>query len=251
MLEKLRAMYSFCAHPQCRHRFLSRYFGQEYTETNCAACDYCLGEVEMVEEPLVLSQKIISCVARVKERFGADHVAAILKGANDEAITKWGHQQLSTFGLLTEMPKTTIRYMTEQLVGQGFLKREGEYSTLTITAEGRRVLKGEITPALAKPLIAQKKKESTRRQKAQRMRSLEGVDETLFDLLRKKRAELAQEKGVPAYIIFSDKSLQDMATKKPVTLDDFTSIYGVGETKLRQYAAIFTALIKDYMMQKS
>lgn len=88
MLSKLRAMYSFCVRPECKHKYLVKYFGQSYEKDNCSACDFCMGEVDMVEDPLVVGQKIVSCVARVRERFGADHISDILKGARTAAVER-------------------------------------------------------------------------------------------------------------------------------------------------------------------
>ena len=141
--------------------------------------------------------------------------------------------------------------MIEQLIGQGFLKREGEYSTLSLTDSGRRILRGEITPVLAKPLVAGKKKEIRARQKEKREKDWVGVDERLFELLRRKRAELAQKQGVPAYIIFGDRSLKDMAALKPLTSEDFSAVFGVGEHKLKIYSEAFIGVIKQYVTKRN
>lgn len=244
MLEKLGAMYDFCVRPECRHRFLIRYFGQACDIPNCGACDFCLGEVEMAEEPLVIGQKVLSCVARVNERFGADHVSEVLKGNKTVAIERWNHDQLSTYGLMSGETKVYIRFMIEQLIGQGFLKRDGEYMTLTITPRGRELLKGKAVPMLAKPIVPAKKKEIESKRGAKHAEEWEGYDEELFNVLRSKRMELAQKKGVPPYIIFSDKTLKDMARVKPKSLVEFATVFGVGDSKLKQYGQIFIDVIK-------
>ncbi|MDZ4224430.1 MAG: RQC domain-containing protein, partial [bacterium] len=218
MLEKLKTLYQFCTEPQCRHKALVRYFDQNYSAETCKACDYCLGEVERVKDSLVTAQKILSCVMRVKERFGADHVARVLKGAVTENVERWGHGTLSTFGLMRDKPLAYIRSLMEQLVGQNFLKREGEFSTLSVTPTGWHVVRGEVVPVLAEPFIAaSKKKEVEREQKKRREGEWESVDTGLFQRLREKRKELANEKDVPAFIIFGDKTLRDMARIQPVT----------------------------------
>lgn len=247
LLGKLKALYNFCTRPACRHSYLVKYFGQEYGQDNCNACDLCLGEMAMVEDPLIIGQKVISCVARVKEKFGADHVATVLKGTLSENVEKWGHQNLSTFGLMQEETKIYIRHMVEQLLGQGFLKRDGEFATLAITETGWRLLKGELTPVLAKPVEFKMKKEIAQKQKRRHAQDWEGVDETLFSLLKDKRSELAKEKNVPAYIVFSDKTLQDIARKKPTDKGQFADVFGVGETKLEQYADTFCAVVQGYV----
>jgi ATP-dependent DNA helicase RecQ len=249
-LEKLGAMYNFCVRPECRHRFLVRYFGQEYAGDGCGACDFCLGEVEMVAEPLIVGQKVLSCVARVQERFGAGHIADILQGSRTAVIARWKHDTLSTFGLLKDETKVFIRFMIEQLIGQGFLRRDsgdGPFSRLVITDAGRRLLRGEAVPQLAKPVVPAKKKEIDRKRRAKRAEEWAGVDEQLFEMLRATRAALARDKGVPAYIVFSDKTLRDMALRKPATPEAFAEVFGVGAAKQKEYGAAFTAAIREYL----
>lgn len=242
MLEKLKHLYRFSTEAKCRHEALVRYFGQNYERTSCNACDYCLGEIETLEDALVLSQKILSCVVRVNERFGANHIAQVLAGKENEKIQQWKHNELSTFALLQDKPISFIRSLIEQLVGQHFLKRTPEHATLSLTSSGWEILKGKRTPTLAKPHVAGKKKERKKAKEAE----WEDIDLTLFESLRRKRSELAKEKQVPAFIIFGDKSLRDMARIKPRNVDDFAMIYGVGKQKQEAYAKIFLQVIKKY-----
>lgn len=247
LTEKLKILYRFCTQPQCRHQALVNYFGQAYDPMSCKACDYCLGEVEKIEDPLIVAQKILSSVVRVKERFGADHVARVLQGKITENIERWGHQNLSTFGLLSNQPLSFTRSLIEQLIGQNFLRRESEYSTLSVTPLGRQVLRGEITPILAKPTLAVKRKrEVERKQKRGREMEWENVDENLFQILREKRAEVARVKGVPAFIVFGDRTLRELSQNKPRTLSAFASTYGVGEQKQKAYAETFIKVIEEY-----
>jgi ATP-dependent DNA helicase RecQ len=254
MLDKLQRLYHFCSQPHCRHRVLANYFGQEYEKTSCEACDYCLNELEMVEAPLIVGQKILSCIYRVHQAssvgFGAGHIANVLKGNRTDQVEKWGHHGLSTFGLMANESVAFIRYMIEQLIGQDFLRREGEFSTLYLTDSGKELLRGKRTPVLAKPLVAAKKKEVARKVRAKKEKEWGGVDEALFQLLRQKRAELARQQGVPAFIIFGDKSLKDMATINPITWEAFATVYGVGDQKLGIYAEAFIAVIKKYLERK-
>jgi ATP-dependent DNA helicase RecQ len=251
MLDKLQRLYHFCSQPHCRHKVLANYFGQDYGKPSCEACDYCLNELEMVEAPLIAAQKILSCVYRVHQvsgiGFGGGHIANVLKGSLTEQMETWGHQGLSTFGLMAKESVPFIRYLIEQLIGQGYLRREGEFSTLSLTDSARKVLRGEETPTLIKPLVAAKKKEITQKTRAKREKEWAGVDEGLFQLLRQKRAELARQQGVPAFIIFGDKSLKDMATIKPTTREAFATVYGVGDYKLGVYAEAFLDTIKKYL----
>ena len=251
MLDKLQRLYHFCAQPHCRHKVLANYFGQDYEKPSCEACDYCLNELEMVEDPLIVGQKILSCVYRVHQvsglGFGAGHIANVLKGALTDHVEKWGHHGLSTFGWMANESVAFIRYMIEQLIGQGFLRREGEFSTLSLTDSGRKMLRGELTPILAKPLVAAKKKEITRRGRKKKEEEWAEIDQDLFQLLRTKRGELARKQGVPAFVIFGDKSLRDMAKIKPTTREAFATVYGVGDHKLRVYSEAFIEVIKKYL----
>lgn len=254
MIDKLKAMYNFCSQPQCRHKVLVNYFSQNYTGENCQLCDYCLGEVETVDEPLKIGQKILNCAESVTygdgKGFGAGYIADVLKGNLTDQITNWRHQHSQSFGAMANESLFFIRYMIEQLIGQGFLKRKVEYSTLSLTDSGRRLLRGEVTPILAKPLLAKKKKEISGRQKEKRIRDWTGVDEELFELLRRRRAALAFTQGVPAYIIFGDRSLKDMAALKPLTRQAFATVFGVGEHKLKTYSEAFINVIKQYLEKK-
>ena len=248
--EKLTSIYNFCSRPQCRHKVLVNYFGQEYAPDNCGACDYCLKELDMVEEAVQVGQTIISCVNQVRRGktygFGAGHIVNVLRGKATEKIEQLGQQNLESFEKMASSSAVFIRHMIEQLVGQGFLEREEEYSTLSVTATGQSVLAGKIKPVLAKPLIAEKKKKIEKKRKVLRDREWEGVDEELFRLLKEKRTEIARRERVPAYIIFGDTSLKNMASSKPATLSEFSEIYGVGDQKLKTYADIFLKVIKEH-----
>ncbi len=248
MLHKLGLMYDFCAQPQCRHKVLVNYFDQQYSKDGCNACDYCLNELDMVEGPLLVGQNIVACVDSLTQPgygFGAVYIADVLKGRIVDKIIKMRHHELPRFGTMSDESTSFIRYMIEQLIGQGFLERVGEFFSLTVTAKGEQLLDGDIAPVLAKPLMQQKKKQVARQSMAIRQQQWQGVDEDLFQKLRQTRAEIARKKGVPAYIVFGDKTLQDMAAKKPTNVDDFADIYGVGDRKLKIYAKAFIDVIND------
>jgi len=246
MIEKLKAMYNFCGRVGCRHRYLVSYFNQDYKQENCKACDYCLGEFEEVSEPLVLAVKILSCVRQVREKFGANQVVDILKGNLTDNIKRWRHEQLSTFSVMQGETKVFIRNMVEQLLEQGFLARENEFHTLFITDWGDKVFSGDVVPRFAKPIMVKKRKEVEKKRKIRRDADWSGIDEELFEALRIKRRQLAAEKNVPAYIVFGDKTLKDMARVKPASMDEFSTVFGVGEAKLTQYGETFIKVIKEY-----
>jgi ATP-dependent DNA helicase RecQ len=248
MIKKLGDMYNFASRPNCRHRTLVNYFGEELSKVPCGSCDYCLSELEMISDALSVGQKILSAVLKVSEGrygFGAGYVSNVLKGRSDERIERLGHNEITAFGLMRDESDMFIRYMIEQLIGQGFLVKEGEYLTLAVTKKGKQLLLGEISPVLVKPLVAAKKKEITARAARKRVEEWVQADHGLFQKLREKRTELAANKGVPAYIIFSDKTLRDIAAKKPRTRAEFEGIYGVGQSKLASYADIFIQVVKD------
>jgi ATP-dependent DNA helicase RecQ len=245
MMQKLNAIYNFAGSPCCRHRYLVNYFGQDYKKDNCQACDYCLGELAMVEQPLLLAIKILTAVQEIGEKFGANQIVDILKGDLTERVKSWYHDQLSTFAILDNQTKVFIRNIIDQLLSQGILAREDQYKTLFVTSLGKKVLASQFIPKLAKPAITEKKLE--KKIKSKKDLSFKNIDEKLFEALRFKRRQLAQEKGVPAYIIFGDKTLKDMAKTKPITQQEFATVFGVGQAKLTKYGKIFTKIIREYL----
>lgn len=198
-----------------------------------------------MENPMEIAQKILSCVVRLRERFGADYTASVLRGSRDRRILERGHDVLSTHGLLADVPKNTTRGWIEQLVGQGALEKTGEYNVLHVTEVGWRVLRGEETPQLSRP--------AERTVGASRVAadSWEGVDRRLFETLRTLRRDLATSRNVPAYVVFGDASLRDMARRRPSTLGVFLQVRGVGSTKAEQYGALFLDAIVGYSREHS
>lgn len=239
-MAKLESMQQFCLGNGCRHKAILEYFGQDLDKDNCNACDICLGEVEYVNDALVVGQKILSCIARLEQRFGSGYTAMVLTGSNSKDIIANGHNNLSTYGLLKDYSKAVISNWIMQLCAQGFLNRVGEYNVLQITASGRNLLKGQQSPRLYKP--AQKPaKVSTPKQT-----SWEGVDKQLFEDLRQLRMQIASEKNIPAYLVFGDAALRDMARRCPVSLDQFRTISGVGDEKCKKYGKRFIKIISSY-----
>ena len=238
----LRAMHRICTNNICRHRALSAYFGQDLGTGNCGACDVCLNEVTQVEDPITLGQKILSCVLRLDQRFGADHTAKVLIGSTDARILSNGHDRLSTYGLLKEESLSTVRGWIEQLVAQQFLVREGEFQTLKVTASGGRLLRREETPALSLP---PQPKTATRRTQAEST-SLVGVDAGLMEHLRKWRLAESQRRNVPAYVLFGDNTLRELARMRPASLASLHRVKGIGEQKLRELGQLILDAIDAY-----
>jgi ATP-dependent DNA helicase RecQ len=245
----LRDMERYAGGVGCRHRHLVSYFGDRYDRDDCGACDYCLGELEAVGEPVVIARKILSCVARVGQRFGAAHVANVLCGSESEQVKSRGHQLLSTFGLLREASGPEVRGYIEQLGAEGLLRQTDEpYPVLALTEAGVSLLKN----ADAHPeLTLARQRRVTRDKRPLRARpDTEGwrdVDHELFDRLRAVRLKLARERGVPPYVIFHDTTLRELARLKPSSVDALSGVYGIGARKAQQLGEAFVDEIKAYL----
>jgi ATP-dependent DNA helicase RecQ len=234
----------------CRHRALVQYFGQDYDVTNCAACDICLGDTEPVPDAVIIAQKILSCVARVQERFGVNHVISVLRGDNVEKIRSLGHDKLSTYGLLREHPKTELRDWIYQLISQGVLMQEGdEYPILRLNDTSWAVMKKERDVRLLKP-VRRRADDEGRKSKADTT-SWEGVDRDLFEELRNLRRDWAAAKDVPPYIIFSDATLRELARVRPSSLDKLRMVYGIGDAKLQEFGDRLLMRLKAYCADKN
>jgi ATP-dependent DNA helicase RecQ len=243
-LEKMNA---YATAVTCRHKQLVEHFGQEWTRGACNACDVCLGKLAVVDDALVIGQKILSCVLRLEERFGADYVSQVLVGSQEQRIMSAGHNQLSTWGLLRDLRRQDVRQWIEQLVNQGFLRKEGEFNTVEVTDEGRQLLRGQCTPMLLQPV------KSVSRATASKPTadSWEGVDSQLFDELRQLRREIAAERAVPAYIVFGDATLRDMARERPSSLPGLLEVRGFGQQKLADFGEQFVNCIVNHCRQHS
>ena len=217
----------------CRHRHLLAHFGERYGKDDCGACDYCLGELESVPDAPTVARKILSCVARVGQRFGAAHVTNVLRGATSEAVTSRGHDTLSTFGLLRESSVDDVRGFIDQLLGRGLLQQTGDqYPVLALTDDGVALLRDAgAAPGLT--LARQRRPEpgrGPRRSKAE-TEGWDGVDRALFERLRALRLEIARARGVPPYVIFHDTTLRELARSRPASLEALRHVYGVGARK--------------------
>jgi ATP-dependent DNA helicase RecQ len=234
--QHLREMERYTAATHCRHRALVEYFGQSYpTGTACGACDWCLGELERIDEAVVVAQKILSCVARVGQRFGVAHVAAVLHGDATDAVLTRGHRELSTFGLLKECPVSEIRGYIDQLTQSGLLARTGEqYPTLQLTSDGVALLRGTGDCVLyrqPRALRTARGKAARRGAPTAATAALSDRERVLFEALRALRLELARERHVPPYVIFHDSTLQHLARLQPATHGELLGVPGVGQKK--------------------
>jgi ATP-dependent DNA helicase RecQ len=240
----LRDMERYATGVRCRHRHLVEYFGERYAKEHCGACDSCLGELEASPEPVVTARKILSCVARVEQRFGAGHVISILRGQSVDAVVSRGHDTLSTFGLMREASVAELRGYIEQLTSLGFLRQTDDgYPVLRLTRNGLALLKDPARhPALSLARQKRPDKRTPARSRAEGA-SWDGVDLELFDALRAVRLAIARERSVPPYVIFHDTTLRDMARLKPASVAALRQVYGVGERKAEDLGARFLAAI--------
>lgn len=229
-----------CSGVHCRHRKLSEYFGQEYLKPTCEACDVCLNEVEGLADATVTAQKILSCVARAGEHFGAEHIVDVLLGASTDRIRRWHHEELSTYGLMKGTARPALTNMLYQLIDDGLLERTtDERPVLRLTDASREVLRGNRSVQLLQPKTKVKKTRFDEK-------SWESVDAGLFETLRNLRRQLADERRVPAYVLFSDATLRDMARVRPGSPNALLGIRGVGERKLADLGERFLEIIETY-----
>ena len=245
----LRDMERYASATHCRHRALVEYFGQQYPATPCGACDWCLGELERIEDADTVAKKILSCVARVGQRFGVAHVTAVLHGRASEAVLARRHHELSTYGLLRDCPAPEIRGYIDQLTQGGLLARGSDpsYPTLQLTAAGLAFLRGRG----AIELYRQPRQLRSARARGRRLPSAATADLTpaeraLFEALRALRLELARERGVPPYVIFHDATLQQLARQAPRTPADLLLVAGVGARKAESFGPRVLARIAEW-----
>jgi ATP-dependent DNA helicase RecQ len=246
----LRDMERYASSVGCRHRHLVSYFNETYTRQSCGACDYCLGELEAVAAPIVTARQILSCVARVGQRFGAAHVANVLCGSDSATVTDRGHDRLSTFGLLRDRSTAEVRGYIEQLASAALLRQTDDpFPVLALTEKGVGLLKDErACPDLA--LARQRRPEKGAARPRPGGEAWQGVDHDLFERLRGVRLRLARARGVPPYVIFHDTTLRELARLKPTTIDALRGVYGIGARKAEQIGEEFVDEIQRYVVSE-
>jgi ATP-dependent DNA helicase RecQ len=236
---KLEAMLGLTELTSCRRQALLAYF-DEHLGQPCGNCDNCLIPPQ-TWDGTVTAQKALSCVYRTGQRFGVNYIIDVLLGKSDERIVHNRHDRLSTFGIGNELGVGEWRSVFRQLIAQNFLQSDVDgHGALKLTEKCRPLLRGETQIQLRKLLKPAKPKQSA----AAKSTTLRPCDETLYNALRELRRKLADEQAVPAYIIFHDKTLQEMARLRPQKLQDMQFISGVGEQKLKRYGQTFLDEIK-------
>jgi ATP-dependent DNA helicase RecQ len=241
---QLQQMVHYAETRECRRATLLQYFGEQYEKPSCEGCDNCLSPRETFDGTIP-AQKFLSCVHRIHAKsgfgFGLNHVADVLRGADTEAIRQRGHNELSTHGIGRDLKRDAWQAIGRELLRLGLIEcAPGRFATLTLTKAGRDTLRGRTPITLTKHIDVAAREERARP-------GAIACDELLFEQLRGLRRKLADERGVPAYIIFSDVSLREMAKNYATTASEFRRIAGVGEQKLKDFAEPFLSEIRNYL----
>lgn len=237
---KLNKMVGYCTSTTCLRNYILNYFG-EYHTNDCNNCSACLKEYKLTDVT-VDSQKILSCIIKTRQRYGASTIIDVLAGSKKESIINAGLDEQSTYGIMSKTKKAAISELITKLIDEEYIQQtEGKYPILEVTQKSYPILKGQknLTMRLAV-------KEDLHREIQQAE-----IDRSLFDKLKERRKYLADKASVPPYVIFSDASLRDMCAKLPTNENDFLRISGVGIKKQEKYAKEFIPIIKEYKNSKS
>lgn len=237
---KLEAMLALCEQRHCRRQTILTYF-DETLKQPCGNCDTCINPPEAWDATEV-ARKALSCTHRTEQRFGVNYLIDVLLGKDTERIKQFQHDKVSTFGIGKELSEQEWRSIFRQLISLGYITTDIEgHGALKLIEKSRPLLRGEIKLTLRKP----QQNKSGKDKKSKRKTSLHSVDQSLFELLREHRLELANEYGVPPYIIFHDSTLEEMAKIRPDNLEAMRYISGVGEQKLDKYGDSFLTIIQS------
>jgi len=240
--KKLQRMLQFAEATSCRRKILLNYFNEQQ-EQDCGNCDICMHPPDFVNGTRI-AQMALSGIKRTQERVATTLLIKILRGAESSDVTNRGFHQLKTHGVGAAYSEYEWQHYIAQLINLGLIEiAYDEYLSLKITHAGNKVLFGKSEINVTVP--PQKALRSTRKKNKPKVEFNKEVDPTLFDILRTKRTEIAKKQGVPPYIVFNDATLTQMASSKPITLNQMADISGVGDAKLIKYGPIFLELIKN------
>jgi ATP-dependent DNA helicase RecQ len=240
---KLDAMLGLCETLNCRRVRLLDYFGQ--ASEPCGNCDICLSP-PVSFDGTVQMQKLLSSIYRVDQRFGAGHVIDVLRGTESDKVRQWRHDKLSTFGIGSETSEAEWRAVLRQAIALGLVMVDHDaYGSLKLTADARPVLRGERGVQLRQYQKPVRQKRQTAKSKGYVESDLSTVEQAIFEKLRWWRVETARKHNVPAYVIFHDATMREIAKMKPASLDDLRNVSGVGEKKLETYGDEIVALIAE------
>lgn len=242
--QRLNSLLSYCEAPECRRHTLLTYFGDVPHFKKCDNCDLCLNPRETIDATQA-GQKFISAIYRTGQSFGVAHIVDILTGKLTDKIGQLSHDQLPTFGVGKEFGINEWKTIARQLMARGFILSDMEYGSLKISEQGFVLLKGQDKFSYRPDLIFKGGKKSGSPKTSAVVSELSDEDQDMYLKLKAFRKEIAAERSVPAYIIFSDKSLIDMALQKPTTIDQFGEIFGVGAGKKKEFGERFTTFINE------
>ena len=240
-LQKLAQVVRYCETGACRRSFLLRYFGENWEPTACGTCDNCVAPPRELHDATEIAQKILSAVLRTGETFGAAYVCDVLRGSKKERVMENRHDELSVYGIARDVPADRLREYMGSLQKAGLLdKNPGDYPTLRVTQAGRDALADRSEILLPKPQHAATT--------VFRPKDADGLayEPELFEILRAERKALASDQNVPPFVIFGDRTLQEMAYYLPQSLDSLSRLFGVGAKKLEQYGDTFLQHIRSY-----
>jgi ATP-dependent DNA helicase RecQ len=241
---KLGQLFGFCETTRCRRQVLLGYFGEQLS-AECGNCDNCLEPVESWDGTTE-AQMALSAVARTGQRFGQGHIIDLLLGNATPQITSWSHDQLPTFGVGEHLDKRTWRSVVRQLVAAGLLTVDVDgYGGLELGREARALMRGEMSIELRRdPKASKKAKRKSQKKGAILLEKPE--DQELFEALRQLRLELARRQKVPPYVVFSDRTLIEMAAARPGDNMALREVHGVGDAKLERYGQVFLERIAEH-----
>jgi ATP-dependent DNA helicase RecQ len=242
--QQLSQLLRFAESSECRRVSLLRYFSEEYKDPNgnisnyCGACDNCLtprSEINATE----IAQKLLSCIARINKHsgfsVGLNHLVDVLTGANNEKVRKWGHDTISTYGIGKGRARSEWLYYGRELISAGLIRINPErFNVIEITSQGAAALKDKKIITLKAPLVSSRLTSEKKEQQRKQLGAI-NYDTSTFEKLREWRIKVAREKALPAYMIFSDATLQNIASKKPTSLSSLRGVSGVGDKKLELY----------------
>ena len=238
---KLDAMLAFCELTTCRRQTLLGYFGETLAEP-CGNCDVCLQPPDTWDASEAAC-KALSCIYRTGQRFGVGHLVDVLRGNATERVSQLNHESLSTFGIGADLAVDEWRSVFRQLVVRGLVEVDSEFGGLRLSEASRSVLRGEQTLRMRRDV----REGATARLRRDTPVEVSSADTPLWEAMRALRRELAEEQGVPPYVIFHDTTLADMVTRRPRNLDEMAHVSGVGAKKLERYGARFLALLREHM----
>jgi len=245
---RLRIMSGYAEAEACRRRFLLAHFGEEYGRENCGNCDNCLRGPESLEDLTVPAQKLLSCVVRLGGRFGAGHAADVLLGSESERVTGRGHDRLSVYGIGRELDRAEWMELARRLTAAGYLESVPPYGVLRAGVKARAFFKGGTYRG--QPLRAGRGRRAaageTGRSSPSASAAKPEADGGLFDILRKLRKEIADRTGIPPYVVFPDRTLRELALRRPRSVEDLESVFGIGAHKAEKYGPEFVRKIREY-----